>query len=419
MEIKSFLHLRKGKQYWQNLGLAAVLGFYLALVASSFSQTRFFEYWGGDYRAFWSAGRIALTEGFDKVYDLARMEAYQREILFLSPSQEFFPAPFVYLPVFILPFMLFALLPASLSYLMWTLVNIASLIGYIYLFQRRLGGTASKRLEIILLLSFAVFQNFVWGQVNVWLVVAVGEFLLAMLRNQHLKAGIFLAGLWLKPQLLVIIVPFLLLERCFRILLGFTLLTSVLFVVSFYLSSIYGIQMLIDLWTSFSVGIPTNAPEKMMNWRMVAIDLGFIVHPWVGYTVAALGIAATIYSTAKLLQNILSSSSTQLGLKLLGTFAASLTIAWHAHEHTAMILFPFFLYLRRVYEDIEDVCFYWAIVPALGMWAGYVLYLLYLDGILADIVGLTDFIYGSTNLLLALYVLFWAYRKYIETREIS
>ncbi len=365
MEIKSFLHLRKGKQYWQNLGLAAVLGFYLALVASSFSQTRFFEYWGGDYRAFWSAGRIALTEGFDKVYDLARMEAYQREILFLSPSQEFFPAPFVYLPVFILPFMLFALLPASLSYLMWTLVNIASLIGYIYLFQRRLGGTASKRLEIILLLSFAVFQNFAWGQVNVWLVVAVGEFLLAMLRNQHLKAGIFLAGLWLKPQLLVLIVPFLMVERRLRILMGFSLASIILLLLSSSLSGIAGLSLLIDLWTNYSVGIPTNLPEKMMNWRMIALNLDNLLPTFMSYAFAATGMAITAAFAARLwLKNSLACSA-QLGLKLLGTFAASLTIAWHAHEHMAMILLPFFLYLRRVYDDIEEICFFWATLPAL------------------------------------------------------
>ena len=57
-----------------------------------------------------------------------------------------------------------------------------------------------------------VFLNFFFGQVNLWLLICAGEFFRAFLSAKPLKAGLFLGGWLLKPQLLILIIPFLLIQ---------------------------------------------------------------------------------------------------------------------------------------------------------------------------------------------------------------
>jgi len=256
---------RKDKRYWQNLTLAGGLAFYLAQVIWLATTVEFTTYLGGDFRAFWSAEKIALSEGFGSVYDLNRLKYVQAQMASADESN-YYPAPAAFLPV---------------------------------------------------------FQNFYWGQVNVWFVLVAGEFFIALARKQELKAGLLLGGLLLKPQLLVVILPLLLIERRLRILLGFALAAFPLVLLSVLLAGTAGLISLFDLWTKFSVGIPTNAPEKMMNWRMVAIHLGNLFSPSIGYSVAALAILITFYCTAKLWLKHPTPSLPQVGLKMLAGFAAT------------------------------------------------------------------------------------------------
>ena len=72
----------------------------------------------------------------------------------------------------------------------------------------------------MLLISLPVFLNLFTGQVNVWLVVCVGEFMRASISGREFRSGLWLGGLLLKPQALLLLAAGLLMRRRARILAG-------------------------------------------------------------------------------------------------------------------------------------------------------------------------------------------------------
>ena len=128
-----------------------------------------------------------------------------------------------------------------------------------------------------MLLSFPVIVSLTEGQVEVFLVVCMGEFIRYALNKKPLLSGIWLGGLLLKPQLLIIIIPILMIQKNWKVLMGFFASSGVIIGSSFILSGTKGMRSLIDLWIRFSAGIATSSPERMINWRMVAVNSEFIV----------------------------------------------------------------------------------------------------------------------------------------------
>jgi len=177
---------------WLNLGLVALLTYLLVFTVM---QIRL-EGWctACDYCAFLSAGRAINAGQFADIYNLDILESYQREIFTAanSMSPEFEVLGILYLPVFILPFRLFALLGIKTGLILWMGINLLGLVFYLRFFVKKLfGHRPGAQLLLVLMLSLPVYQTIFYGQVNLLLVIAIGEFIRALLSKKP-----FLAGIW-------------------------------------------------------------------------------------------------------------------------------------------------------------------------------------------------------------------------------
>ena len=354
---------------WQNLILVAVFFLYLSQFGFLFAKDSFLMGYGLDYLAFWSAGKIAYDKGYPEIYDLEKLRSTQTQVLetrgILEKGGESnispFPAPIF--SFFVLPFQLLSRVNPKLSYWIWTSFNLALLIGYLIFFLRKTLPvnsplSSTKRMLLLMLLSFPMIVSLTEGQVEVFLVVCMGEFIRYALNKKPLPSGIWLGGLLLKPQLLIIIIPILIIQKNWKVLIGFFASSGVIIGSSLILSGYEGMKSLIDLWTRFSSGIATSSPERMINWRMVAVNLNSSL----GWVIAILGMALTILAIYFLVKQKTIYGTSQWVMIMLGIFSATLAITWHSHYHMAVVLIPFLLYCSLSQMLTKKVVLFWAIV---------------------------------------------------------
>ena len=172
---------------------------------------------GTDFFSFWTVGRIANDQGYMHIYDIQVLKQTQdvicvQEKLQRPTSLNPIPAPF--LPVFVPLFQIFALFPIRIGFFLWTIFDLLLFTWYLYFFAKHLFSTAIPAwLTFLLLFSLPVFLTFYWGQLNVLLFIATGEFLRAVYNKKYMQAGVWLSLYLIKPQLLIIIVPALLLYK--------------------------------------------------------------------------------------------------------------------------------------------------------------------------------------------------------------
>ena len=130
---------------WQNLAIAGLALFWVAQIAFDLGWSNIFGRFANDAASFWSAGYIANHYGISRVYDLELMGQTQYPLLPVVPGSPFVfhPIPTPYLPAFILPFQLLALLPPVPAALVWILLNAIGTVAYIVFLARRATGAPS------------------------------------------------------------------------------------------------------------------------------------------------------------------------------------------------------------------------------------------------------------------------------------
>jgi hypothetical protein len=114
---------------------------------------------------------------------------------------------------------------------------------------------------------------------------------------------------------------------------------------------------LIDLWIGYGAGIATNSPERMINWRMIAVNLNSSL----GWVIAILGMVLTILAIYYLEKNNYIYGSSQWVIITLGIFSATLAVTWHSHYHMAVVLIPFLIYCSISQMLTKKVVLFWAI----------------------------------------------------------
>jgi hypothetical protein len=160
--------------------VAAAAFFWLAQVAFDLAWGNVFGRFATDAASFWSAGYIANHYGYASVYDLRFMAQVQHPLLPENPNSAFVfhPIPTPYLPLFLLPFQLLALLPPIPAAIAWILANAVGTVLYLRAFvQRATGQSVATRILGLVFISAPVFLNLFTGQVNLLLMIGVGEFL--------------------------------------------------------------------------------------------------------------------------------------------------------------------------------------------------------------------------------------------------
>jgi len=402
-------------QNWQNLAIAAVLTFYLIQIGMEVFWRNTCGHLAIDYCTFWSAGQIANKYGYARVYDLDLMSQIQRTIFpATSDLSKFAVVPTPYLPVFILLFQPFALIDPAAGFWLWTALNGAIYFFYLRFFAQEMANEPLQtRLLILLTSSLPVFLNFLYGQVNVWLAVCIGEFMRASISDRRFRAGLWLGGFLIKPQSLILIVPVLLLQRAFRTLAGFASASLLVLGTSFVLMGYDGFATLIRLWLGYATGLPAAiGPQVMMNWRMIGISLNSAFPSRAAWAITAIGLAATLLAVAYIWRRPLGHTGFKYGIGLLGTLAATGLVAWHSHVSTSVILIPPLIYLSQPTNRLpRGTVLLWALVPAAMYFAVFILDLLVHQGILTpNANSLLNFLSGGGAFGLNVYLLFLAVR---------
>lgn len=411
-----FRNLTPGE--WRNLALAAILAFYAIYAGMGLYWKGLFVSIGPDYLAVWSAGYLANTGGYASVYDISALRQVQ-EPLIPRPADPFLiftVIPLPVLPVFILPLQVFALLPAGWSFLLWTIFNLSLLILYLRFFIRDVASERpSGQLLAMAVLSFPVFWTLLWGQVNIWLLICVGEFLRAMVKGKPFRAGLWLGGLCLKPQTLVLIVPILLLQRSWKALAGFVSASLALVGVSLGIGGFQAFYRLSGLWLRFVSALQTLSPQLMSNWRMVGWWFSSSSIPRVGWGIALIGFSLTVLAVVFLWRRRLSPSSAEWGVALLGTLAATGAVTWHSYTHMLVILIPPLLYLKCRHRLAAEAWDLWVFLMPFLIFVGLTMDLMgklhILPLVHAESLGTTRGMMGISGFGLNLYLLSWAVRR--------
>ena len=373
---KLFHHLRPDE--WLRLALLALGTFYAVFTAGVILKSGPFAPAGVDFRALFAAARIAATSGFVQVYNLAAQQEVQEALMAPYHPLEVASPPVLLLPVFVAPFC--ALLPLGLAggMIFWTLLNLIApaiyLVWFLRVSQRDQGdrppfsGEQTDRTLIALsLLSFPVFINLFLGQTNVWLLVCIGEFLRAWERGRPFRSGLWLGGLLMKPQTLIIVIPFLALSREWGVLSGFAVASAVIGAISLILAGPEGLRAWVTLLTRYTdnlpaVALPTTNPEAMINLRMLGEVLS-VLFPSAPTRGIAAGLSVGVALLALWLSLWKKRTPGERSGPLLSLLAATSAVTWHSHIHMAAMLIPPFLRQVSTGQMPRRLLVLWTMIP--------------------------------------------------------
>lgn len=326
-----------------NLSLAAVvllLGAGCVLYTAWNSTARgLFEYVGVDHRLWYATAGIIRDHGLASVYEpslqaeyqLPLYEQYSRPDPFAMP---FRPLPFPYLPLFASCLVLLLPFPPVTGLLLSTFLKTAVVLVYLWSLVRRTRPTRHSLPISLVLLSLPMFLNLLLAGMNVWLLIALGESLMALRRGKDWQAGLWLGGLLLKPQTLILFIPGLLIAKKWRILGGFVVASAVVGILSLLLAGpagLVGVYQVISEW-------PSILAESGTNWRALALNLS-IVWPSAEALAYAVLFAGSLLTTAAALWLWRRQPGAEDSQTLfLGTYAATCVVTWSSNVYMSLPL---------------------------------------------------------------------------------
>jgi Glycosyltransferase family 87 len=355
---------------WLNLASACSGLLFALFLAWSVVSRGLFEYVGIDFRTLRASAQIAADVGFGAVYDLAVQEPYQRELYEAFSHgplrMAFATVPMPYLPAFVLllePLLLFSPMVG------FVVLSAASLIGgglYLRRFRARIGIVSPWPGTAALLLSLPMLLTVMVGQVNVLLLVSLGEGLLAFRAGRRLKAGFFLGGLLLKPQTLILFLPILFLSGEWTTLAGFGLAALGVLGLSLALAGPSGLGAMIQLLLAYPRGMPTTFPESMVNWRALGIQTSGVLGSTVATILVGIGSVATLALLYRLFHRLRRKGPEGAASATAGTYAGTCSITWHSHVHMALPLMPLVPYLSDQGILPVRACAAYLLAPTIG-----------------------------------------------------
>lgn len=404
------------------LALAAIL--YFAFFMLSAQARGWFDYLGVDYRVYWASAQIARTYGFADVYDLNRQTEFQDRVYRqYARSAQTKPVEVIeipYLPIFIAPLLPFGLLDPMTGFVLWSVINGLFYLAYVWRLMRASRTRFDAFLGLGVFLSLPLMFNLFFGQIDIILFVALGEALIALGRDKEAAAGAWLAGLLLKPQLLVLILPGLLIQKKWRALAGFGAVALLLGAASVVLASVDGMLAWTRLVLNFAApqGVATNFTESMMSWRALALNWNSVAPFQIGWGIAALGIGITTLAGLSLW--FYARASEKYLWVWLGTLAATFAVAWHSHAHTAVLLFAPMILGWQEFRSLR-VLRWWLVLPAaafLGVVWLYTPLILAFDSA-ATLVGpaFAHIVVGAILLVLNLIILYQTWQHLRRSKE--
>jgi hypothetical protein len=392
------------------LGLLLILG-YVIFVVWSISYRGLFEYVGVDYRLWYSSGMIARYHGFASIYDdklqtLYQLPLYERYARITPISMQFWPLPLPYLSVFIVPMLLLTFIPPVSGFLLWSLINIVGTVFYIFRFLRRNDIVIPRENIFLVTLALPFFLNILFGQINLWLLIVLGESITALRKGQDFKSGAWLAGMLLKPQTLLLLIPGYILVKKFKALTGFMILALVIITASLSLAGITAIS------GPFNViaGWPTILGDSGMNFLSFSTNMTKIFPVLYSQVVSMICTIITLIAAMWLwLPRNRPLASDNLEWIFLATYAATCAISPHSNVHMAIPMLALGLVVFAKGQIPPRLALGWIVIPSI----------LFLFAIFVSI-GYAHALGGMSILGMNIALLFWmVWKKSHLTGEVS
>jgi len=184
----------------------AICFLFSLLIFRQFKVEGLFETLGMDYRVYHATG-VLLREKSDP-YDWNAQQTSQLEIAstYAHRQEHLVAGPMFYPPLMAWFFLPLAALSPDLGFFLWTLLTILGSALYLRFFVRAL--------EIafpwwIFLFSLPFMSTVYYGQISLLLLIASGEWLRNYTLRKEFNSGLSAAAFFIKPQLLALILPFL------------------------------------------------------------------------------------------------------------------------------------------------------------------------------------------------------------------
>jgi len=400
------------REIWINLAIALVITFYVLQIGEFIFNHHICKNNIIDYCLYWSSGNLSKIYGFKELYNIEIVRKIQLEIFSIDPilSNNFPGYPLGYLPIFILPFTAFSIFNLPLSYFLWTLINFIVLILYLRFFTKKLFGyPLPNKLLLFFMLSLPIFINFFEGQVNIFLLICVGEFFRALLSEKPFIAGLWLGGWLLKFVLLILIIPFLLIKGKKNTLLGFFTSSFIILLASISLVGIEGMLALKNLLLDSASGIPINNVWAMINWRMIGWQVSTLSSSTFGWVITIIGTSITICLTFIFFRKWDKGDPIKTAIMLLGIFSATCVVSWHSHLHTSIILIPLLAYLMMKNIFNKNLFIAWIFIPVMVLLIGMIIAVFLQLGNLSHLsIQLLSLARGLPGLIFCLLILNWS-----------
>jgi hypothetical protein len=216
---------------------------------------------GGDYIAFYTAGRLVFS---DQLYDHTAVSAFQSELLGgqIPGFYDAYRNP----PFYALPFVALSALDLIPSFVVWTVLSLGLLALAVFLVARR------RWLDVMILsLAFGpVYFGLIDGEnatVSLLLYVLIYR---SLLRDQRARAGVWAALGLFKPQLFFIWPIVFVASRRWRALLAYVAVSLLLLAISFAAVGADGLQA----WLSILVDMESGNATRNA-WRMHSLKAFF------------------------------------------------------------------------------------------------------------------------------------------------
>lgn len=401
---RAFFHLQIEK-LWSLIVLVCLVAGPLVFGPRSVCETL-----GTDFRGYYASAQIALQHGFSSVYDQELQNAYQAALplrcLDSSLIQPRLKVSMPYLPVFVILFLPFSLFGFTNSYLIFSALNLVILAVYLLRFSKAFRITPSFFELFAWSACLPAISNLGLGQSNVFLMICLGEFSLAFLNEKPRRSGLWLAGMLIKPLSLIMLLPGLILQKRWRVLIGFLAGGLMIMLSSLLLAGTDGVHASLELARRFGGPLIQTGPA-MMNWRALALNLETFFPEWVSWGIAVLGMLIMSLGTLKLWCQKSQQNETAFLLLMLASLTATFTISWHSHFYMLVLLIPILLVLNHQKQLPPLLLAAWFFGPV-----GLLLLFFFIQPILAaNILGL-----GYLGLNVILFT--WAIRQFgIESKK--
>ncbi len=165
-----------------------------------------------DFLAFYAAGKLVLDGRPGGLYDPSAITAIQRTVIPVPVGANGY-MPFINPPFAAVAFAPLALLPAAASRVAWALLSVAMLVAAAAWMARPLPPRERIATVLLVVLSFPAYHSLAEGQWSAAMLLGGLAALVAARRGSWTLAGVALATWWLKPQLAVLPLVALALDR--------------------------------------------------------------------------------------------------------------------------------------------------------------------------------------------------------------